>query len=385
MHIRRSRLRITAVSMLFVSTLAQASDGDPPGWANALKTMGTVYSDKDNPVIQRVKLFGRVHGQWNYSDGDSASESFNGSGEELRRLRAGASVSFLNGFKALGRMNLEQGGFGDTELGFDSWDELYLEYGKNDWLGFDSVSIGYGRHKLLFGGEERQSSKRIKTIERSAINNRFGSRRPTGVVVNAEKDGVEYILGVWSRTPAGKGWASWNDGVAVQGSATFEALDGEWILDFIYAADADSEDTVFDYDWASSVTYNRDFGRVNLLTNVTFSQAGDVDPLGFVVLPTYEIVPDKLEAAFRYQWAHSSADTGVPRSSSSRGIRRVARKEAVPTGSGDNYHAVYAGLNYYIAGDNVKLMTGIEYESVTGDPENKLDGITLWFAARMYF
>ncbi|MEM9621055.1 MAG: hypothetical protein AAF993_05350, partial [Pseudomonadota bacterium] len=113
--------------------------------------------------------------------------------------------------------------------------------------------------------------------------------------------------------------------------------------------------------------------------------AEDVDPLGIVLLPTYTIVPDKLEAAFRYQWAHSGADTGVPRSSSSRGIRRVARKEGLGTGNGEDYHAVYAGLNYYIAGDNVKLMTGVEYETIRGDSERELDGVSFWLAARIYF
>lgn len=383
MTLRLSGIRVFATALMFATSLAQASS---PEWANTLKNMGKVYSNDDpDAVVQSVKLFGRAHGQWNYSDGDSDGESFNGSGEELRRLRGGAEVKFLNGFKALGRMNLEEGGFGYTELGFDSWDELYLEYGQKNWLGFESASVGYGRYKLLFGGEEHQSSKRIKTIERSAINNRFGSRRPTGVKMKAEKDGVEYILGIWSREPEEKGWADWNEGVAVQGSATFDALEGEWILDFIYADDADGDETVFDYDWATSVTYNRDFDWGSLLTNVTLSQAGDVDPLGLVVLPTYDLIEGKLEAAFRYQWARSGADTGVPRSSSSRGIRRVARKEGVGTGNGDNYHAVYAGLNYYIAGDNVKLMTGLEYETIRGESDSELDGTTFWLAARIYF
>lgn len=385
MFSRSSGTRTLVAAIVVVSSLAHAAWGDTPGWADTLKNMGKVYSGDEGSVVQNVKIFGRAHGQWNYSDGDSAGNSFNGSGEELRRLRGGVSISFLNGFTALGRMNLEQGGFGFTEIGFESWDELYLEYGQKGWLGFDEATVGYGRYKLLFGGEEHQSSKRIKTIERSAINNRFGSRRPTGVKMNGVKDGVEYIVGVWSREPDERGWASWNEGVAVQASATFDALDGEWILDFVYADHADAADTVFDYDWAGSVTYNRDFGRASLLTNVTFSEAGDVDPFGVVVLPTYDIVPDKLEAAFRYQWAHSSADSGVPRSSSSRGIRRVAAKEGFSTGNGDDYHALYAGLNYYIAGDNVKLMTGLEYETIKGDSRRELDGLTFWLAARIYF
>ncbi len=374
-----------AAGILLVSPFALADSSTSPEWAKALKDFGKVYKGDDSAVVQNVKVFGRLHAQWNYSDGDSAGDDFNGSGEELRRLRAGASVSFLNGFKALGRLNLEEGGFDNTTLGYDGWDELYLEYGKEDWFGFDSASIGYGRYKLLFGGEEHQSSKRIKTIERSAINNRFGSRRPTGLVLNAEKGDVEYIFGIWSREVEPDHWAGWGEGSALQASATFPALDGEFTLDFVYADDADAANTVFDYDWASSVTYNRSFGRYHLMANATFSQAGDVDPRGIVLIPTYAIVPGKLEAAFRYQWANSSADTGVPRSSSSRGIRRVAREEGFQTGSGDSYHAIYAGLNYYIAGDNVKLMTGIEYETIKGDSTRELDGVSFWLAARVYF
>ena len=381
---RASGISIVAAGILLASSLAHAGDEADSGWTNTLKNMGKVYSGSDVGLVQSVKLFGRAHVQANYSDGDSAGESFDGSGEELRRLRAGISVSFLNGFTALARANLEEGGFRDTEVGFDNWDELYVEYGQDNWLGFDSASFGYGRYKLLFGGEEHQSSKRIKTIERSAINNRFGSRRPTGLKMNAQKDGVEYILGVWSRKPERLEWANWSEGVAVQASATFEAMQGEWILDFVYSGDDDSPNSIFDYDWATSVTYKRDFGRIDLLTNITASEAGDVDPLGIVVLPTYEIT-DNLEAAFRYQWAHSGADSGVPRSSSSRGIRRVARKEGLPTGSGENYHALYAGLNYYIAGDNLKLMTGLEYETIRGDSQRELDGFTFWLAARIYF
>lgn len=374
-----------AAGILLASAVAQADDGVSSGWADTLKNMGKVYSNEDNSVIQEVKIFGRAHVQWNSSDGDSAGESFNGDGEELRRLRLGASVSFLNGYKAVARLNLEEGGFGDTELGYDSFDELYLQYGKKNWLGFDSASIGYGRYKVYFGGEEHQSSKRIKTIERSAINNRFGSARPTGAVLKAKKDGVEYIFGVWSTEPDPEAWAGWGSGTALQGSATFDAFEGEVILDFVYADDADAQDTVFDYDWAGSVTYNRSFGRYNLLANVTLSEAGDVDPRGIVLLPTYSIIPKKLEAAFRYQWANSSADSGVPRSSSSRGIRRVAREEGLPTGSGDDYQAIYAGLNYYVAGDNLKFMMGVEYETIDGDSERELDGVTFWLAARAYF
>jgi hypothetical protein len=121
------------------------------------------------------------------------------------------------------------------------------------------------------------------------------------------------------------------------------------------------------------------------MLNLTFSEAGDVDPLGIVLLPSFFVLPDKLEAAFRYQWANSSDNVGVPRSSSSRGIRRIASDDRLASGAGDDYHALYAGLNYYIAGPNLKIMTGVEYETIRGDSARQLDGYSLWLAARVYF
>jgi hypothetical protein len=376
---------LTAATLLATSPPLAAQDA-APHWSDTLKNMGTVYSNPDADYIQKVKLFGRFHYQYNYSDGESAGQDFSGDGDEVRRLRAGGSVDFLDGFKVLGRMNLiERGAFFRTDLGFSSWDELYVEYGRKDWLGFDSASIGYGRYKLLFGGEEHQSSKRIKTIERSAINNRFGSRRPTGAVLKAEKNGVDYVFGVWSSEIDLESWSGWGENVAVQGSAEFDALDGRLLLDFIYADNSRLDLRIFNYNWATSVTYNRTFSRGHLMANATVSDDRRGDPLGIVLLPSVYLIPDKLEAAFRYQWSHASGDRLAPTSSGGRGLRAIALEEGVFPGAGSDYQALYAGLNYYLAGDNLKFMAGLEYEDISGISATELDGLTFWLAFRTFF
>jgi len=369
---------LLAASVLLGSTAVQAED-----WKDTLKNMGKIYSSDDG-LVQQVKVFGRVHYQYNYSDGESGDQNFSGDYDELRRLRAGMSVKFLDGFGALGRWNMRERGLDDKVTAFDSWDELYVDYTKSDVLGFDKASVGYGRYKLLFGGEEHQSSKRIKTIERSAINNRFGSRRPTGVNINLEKGGAEYIVGVWSTELELEKWAGWSEDVAYQASAILPVAEGELILDFIYADNEDTILTPFGYDWAGSVTYTRKFGDVNVMTNATLADSR-LDPYGFVIIPSFFIIDKKLEAAFRYQYSSVSNDFGVPTSSSSRGLRRVAREEGAGGGAGDEYQAFYAGLNYYVAGENLKFMTGVEYEDISGVRNRELSGVTLWGAVRAYF
>lgn len=373
---------LAAGAILAVPT-ASAADGEN-SWADSLKSMGKVYSDKNNPSIQEVKFFGRVHQQWNYSDGESAGNEFSGNGDELRRLRAGVSVKFLDGFKALGRANFEKGGFRDTSIGYSSFDELYVDYSKEGLFGFDKGTIGYGRYKVLFGGEERVSSKKIKTVERSNINNRFGSLRPTGIVLNGEKNDVNYIFGIFSTERDSETLAGWSDGTAFQAGVEFDAMEGSFTADFIYADDSANDQSVFDFDWATSLTYNRTYGDVNVLANVTYGNEGSEDIYGFVVVPSFYIT-GKLEAAFRYQYGHSTDQTGVPTSSSSSGLRRVARNDGVGTGSGDTNHTLYAGLNYYIEDDYVKIMTGVEYESIDGAPGLGIEGVTFWAAFRSYF
>lgn len=379
-----TKLALALAAGLILASSPATAEEETKSWADNWKSMGKVYSDKNNSLVQEVKLFGRAHYQWNSSDGESSGTDFSGNGDELRRLRAGVSVKFLDGFKALGRMNLEKGGFRNTSLGYNSFDELYLEYGKKEFLGFDSASFGYGRYKVLFGGEEHQSSKKIKTVERSAINNRFGSLRPTGLVFKAEKDDVSYIAGVFSTEADRETWSNWDGGMAFHGSVEFPAGEGSVIADFMYADDSDNDQSVFNFDWATSITYNRTYRDINWMLNATYGQTAQEEIYGIVLLPSFYLT-EKLEAAFRIHWAHSTSDGSVPVSSGSRGIRRVARNESLGTGAGDNNNSLYAGLNYYIESHYIKILTGIEYEQIDGNLGRDLDGFTLWSAFRMYF
>ena len=377
------------VAVLFVCTslttsLATADEGNST-WIDSLKEFGKLHTGDEDSAVQEVKLFGRAHYQWNYSDGSSAGESFDGNGDELRRLRAGASVEFLNGISALARLNLEKGGHRNTSLGYSSFDELFIDYSLGSALGFDSASIGYGRFKVAVGGEEHESSKRIKTIERSNINNRFGSIRPTGFLFQGEKDGTTYSAGVFSTERDRETWAKWKGGTAFYGSVEFDAMDGSVILDFLHANDSSNDQSIFDYKWVTSATYSRSLEKIDIFANATYGETEDGNIYGFVLMPSTFLIDGKVELVGRYQYGHSAADSAVPKSSSSRGLRRVARNEGVGTGAGDANHTFYLGLNYFLQDHNSKFMTGIEYEDISGSVGRDLSGYTFWTAYRFYF
>ena len=360
---------------------------EPSGdWCDALKNIGTVYKNKENPFIQEVKFFGRVHYQWGYTDGRINSQNFHGNGDMLRRLRFGTSVKFLNGFKATARANfVDLPAFRNVGVDYLNFDEINLEYKfGGDILGFEDVTVGYGRYKVAFGGEEHTSSKKIKTIERSELNNRFAPARSTGAKIMADRNDISYTLGVFSTEFDLEDFAGWSQGQAYLASMEFEAGEGDVILDFLYV-DADrNEDQTFGYEWAASATYDRDFGSFELFANATFGELHTGNEVyGVVIMPSKELIEDKLEAVLRYQYAHSDGDRI---SLNSRNTRNVARYEGVGGSNrpGDTLHSVYGGLNYFICDHNMKVMTGVEYQNLDGGL-GRSEATTLWAAFRMYF
>ena len=42
-------------------------------------------------------------------------------------------------------------------------------------------------------------------------------------------------------------------------------------------------------------------------------------------------------------------------------------------GRGDRYDALYLGLNYYLCGDNAKIMAGVQYENLGANANRKVE------------
>ena len=385
---------IQAISAGVTATTLSALAGDtsvaPPApvnngnWCDTLQDMGTLYKDNKSPYIQEIKVFGRAHYQFSYVDGENNTQDFSEDGGELRRLRFGTSVKFLNGFKLVGRANLEKGGFRSDQLGYNGMDELYLEYGLGDVAGFEDVTIGYGRYKVAFGGEEHISSKKIKTVERSNLNNFYAPSRSTGVLIDASRGDIDYTLGVFS-TDADQTLGQWDEGIAYYGSAAFGAFDGDMTIDFVYNdADPVLDEDTFGYEWATSVTHQSEIGNWDLLLNGTYGETHNgAEVYGLVVMPSTFLIEDKLEAVFRYQYAASDDPAGF--SINSRSVRNSAASDGVGiVNGGDENHTIYAGLNYFLCDHNAKVMVGAEYETFEGTVTD-VEATTLWAAFRMYF
>ncbi|MDB4142657.1 OprO/OprP family phosphate-selective porin [Akkermansiaceae bacterium] len=381
-------LALTAVGAFAGETTQEAEKPENNGdWCDRFDSLSQIYKDNENPYIQEIELYFRAHYQFGYTDGVNRGQNFSGHGGEFRRFRVGAAVEFLDGFKLVGRINVEEGGYRDDKIGYDGFDQLYLEYDFGDVGVFDNVTLGYGRYKIAFGGEEHDSSSEIKTVERSNLNNFFAPDRSTGFSLEAEYEDVEMKFGVFT-TDEEEALADWNAGVAYYASFEFDlGKKNDLIVDFIYndanpAVEADS----IGYEWAASVTHLSEIGDIDLFLNATYGRThSGNDVHGIVVMPSTEIIKDKLEAVVRYQYAN--ADARVFKINK-RNVDNVADADGVGIGNrlgdGDLNHTIYAGLNYFLCEDHAKFQIGAESETLTGRFTN-VEATTLWAAFKLDF
>lgn len=376
---------------------APASSGD---WCTSLKTFGKFYSNESDPFIQELKFFGRFQAQYGYINGDDVNgDSFSEGFDTIRRFRMGTKIKFLNGFTLLGRANLVSDrthSGGDRDFEYVNWDELKLSYTFKDFAGLDALTASYGRHKIAMGHESHTSSKKIKTVERSAISNKIYSNRYTGLLLNAEKNDWEGTFGILSLDDT-SGIGNWDHGTALYLSSAHKLGCGNLVFDFFYNLDAgepigstDDDEVGVGYEWAASVSYDTKIGNWDLMVNAIVGDNGDDDYqgsdrsgtfYGLVIMPSTYLIEDKLEFVARYAYQGSSEDEGIRTNSR---YFRADHGGDVNSGRGDSHHSIYAGLNYFFCGHNSKLMVGAEYETLD-TPDGDADATTLWAAYRIYF
>ncbi|GAA5483552.1 porin [Haloferula sargassicola] len=396
---------------------APANSGDWCEWLG--NKPGTLYKS-DNPFIQEFGVFGRFQWQAAYMTGEDVNGyEFSDDYTEVRRFRLGAQLKFLNFFTAKANVNLADDARhsttrfpGDDQLGwgYEDFDEALLIFDAKKAFGIeqlDALEVAYGRHKFVLGSEARTSSKKLLTVERSAISNKvYDSLRPTGLSVNAAKGDWEFAAAIYSTDADVNGdnvdfIGGWNDGLAYYLGVGYQATDElSFYWDMVYndAQATSGEDSLWGYEWATAFTATYDQGSWGVIADLYYGDNGDADNgvgranrqgdfWGLVVMPHLWLVQDKLEGVVRYQYAGASEDQGI------RANSRYVRRDHGPvvnvnSGRGNEHHSIYGGLNYYLCGHNLKVQTGLEYEwfnapgvGVAGD----VSATTYWFGFRSFF
>ncbi len=433
---KKHTIRMTTAAALACGLTSLATAGEPiaesaPAEASALRDFDfcSWLSGKpgkidipENPVINSLAFEGRFHFNAGYVDGEGVNgQDFSEDYTEVRRLRLGGKIGFLNYFTYKGIVNLvedDRPNGGDLDYGYADFDESYFTF---DMLkafnisGLDALALNYGRIKWHGGLEARTSSNSLLTVERSAISNKvYQSARPTGLQLAAEKGPVNVLLGIYSTDEASdaagaddgnvEGWGGWNDGLMYSAEVLYSATDDlRFGWEFLYN-NADerfaNEDSLLDYRWATTLSAEYAIGNGGVNVEGFLGDNGGSDMQanaarrgnfwGFVATPYYWIIPAKLQAVVQYAYAGAEEDQGIRMNS--RYVRATnygggGNPNIVNGGRGDELHTVYAGMNYLICGDNLKVQAGAEYAhlSTPGVGKGEVDALTWLLGFRSSF
>ncbi|MFU8779732.1 MAG: porin [Kiritimatiellia bacterium] len=338
-----------------------------------------------NKGVERLQIRGRVQTQGAYVEADNDEGSDDYHTFEVRRVRMGMRGTLANNVRAQLEANLVPGSDLSMRSAFIQWREHKPAYIK---LGFD---------KPLSSLEENTSSAEILTIERSLIN---GLVAAPGALNGLSLEGRHAVLvyGAGVYTDSSNSNASSEDPKYLfnaMAGLKLDALVGEGnelLLAGHYLNSDDPNGAVGGkFDDVIVVGGRLGLGSFGLLAEYFLGDNDGDEIKGFYVMPSYAI-NEKLQLVARFETAESDKARGIQ--APSRYARRVASLADVldDEGSaiarpsrGDDYQSLYLGLNYYIAGNNNKLMLGVESAELDNTDAGKLEMMTVSTAWRMLF
>ena len=326
----------------------------------------TLYQG-DNPFIQEFKLTGRYHGQYFYADADEQGDA---EYWDTRRWRLGFGMDFLNNFEFGVNFNIDHEG----DRFFENIEDMKLKY-----PGIEGVDVAIGKFKPTAGREFNTSSNRIKTIERSLITNQVLPNKIWGLAIGTEVNGLDLDLGAYAGDLDGDwNFTEFDAGYLLNAAVTYNDVR----LSYLYNDGDPGNSGAKDYDHIISLSYVN-YGKTGYEGLGFFAEAiyavGDDDAWGITLMPSY-MLTDRLESVLRLHVAGSEGDSGL--TVQKRYDRQV---DALASSKGDQYVGAYAGLNYYLCGDKLKLMGGVEYGNFDQDSGASLDVWSVLGGVRIYF
>ncbi len=346
-----------------------------------------VFVTPKQSAVTELKVRGRMHFQFGYSEADDYSDF---STFEWRRVRLGVSGKLLDDF------SFEIVGNFLPDSGATNLEDAYIRYNGLDW-----TTISFEKLRPRFGAELNTSSSKIKTVERSLLSNSMDPGKITGMSLFGDYGLFNWQVGAYNgeigdqrsseETDFGnEGVPEYllNASVGLDLSETVGLDELALRLDYISNNDNDGIDQRFGPEeaWAASVSLST--GPFSLLAEyVQADYDGGGEISGFYVIPSYKFT-DKLEGVLRYEM--TEGDDGATLRHQSRYARRVVASDpGVPSAGsvrGEEYWALYGGVNYYV-NKSLKLMFGVEYAELDDlvGRSGSLDTLTGFGAVRVEF
>jgi hypothetical protein len=381
-----------------------------------LKNLGKFYENQEGDIFQSAKLFLSYQHQVGTIDGtDNSGKNFNDNFEEVRRFWMGLSGKFGTywKFKAVSQLSNDRHNYPDSkggsyrQWGHETFRSANITFDADsfwDIESVDSMEIGYGRRSGRMADEWQRSSTSINCLERSSFANKLWlydkeKGNPMAAWIKWKTGKYTFDTAVFSGTYDDYigGWsdskvyyASWLGDYSEMSSyelheywLSYYRQDGgidqdrlaggnEWALSFVNRLGNSS--------WALHSTLA--FGDNGIQSNI--ERAGNFG--GGVLMPMYWIKKDKLKLVARYLYQQSNQVEGL-KLNSRYGPLADARDNSIDlnSGRGDKHHGLYLGLNYYLCGENLKLVSGIQHDDLSSNGSTQYRGWSIGSSFRIWF
>jgi phosphate-selective porin OprO and OprP len=343
-----------------------------PSIFDEIWSLATLYKNDSNPFIQEFKLRGRYQGQYHWLNSDQGEDD----GWEDRRSRFGFDAKLFD--KKI-EVRIDAQSTDGFEPFYGGLVDAYIK-----WKPTEDFVLTLGRQKVQIGAFDfLQPSTHYGTFERSQIFNQLRVDRATGAVAEGKIGSFTYQAGLYSNDIDFE-FGQFNGGVAYGAGIGYDlkqALDLEKAdlrFDYLHSEIETGSSTLNRYEHVFSGTLWLKDGRWSLATEAFAGTGNTADVFGFIVQPTYDIILKKLQLVGRYTYSTGDGADSV--------IAQPRYERAVGAVAGDKYQAGYVGFQYFIYGDKLKLLGGVEYAKLDGGGNGgDYDGWTALTGIRFFF
>jgi hypothetical protein len=347
----------------------------------SLHAQDAVLVMPDKGDVMSIKAKGRIMFQAGYVEQENDVNSGDWSTMEVRRARIGLTGKFANDIKGEVEANIVPGSV-SVRSAVITWDKD------------DAFTLSGGYDKPMSSLEENTSSASILTVERSNVNNTIAAPGETvGLWAAGESGPLFYHVGIYNGEDPDNTRNTSNVEAEymfnAHGGVTFDLSENSSILAQVSYLQTDDPNSDLGFEDTTAVALHFEAGAFDLRAEYFMGTDGDEDTTGFYVMPSMKL-NDSLEVVARYEVAESDSGSGI------RAQSRYARRtdvvvigedeegDSITADRGDEFSALYLGLNYYYQKYN-KVMVGIEFSELENTDAGTLESTTVFGAYRVRF
>ncbi len=326
---------------------------EPVNLGDALDNLGRVYKNDEDEYLQELWLLGRYHGQYHWTEASTGEDD----GYETRRFRLGGQA------KVFRKMTLhaQMVSGADIDPFYNGFTELWAQ-----WAFSPEFALTLGQQKHRFTHDRNVSSRYLNYLERSMLTNMFNADYTPAITVQGKVNNTSYYTGFFTNATGqniGQAFTELDSGYSYIGAVYHDLGKTAWAdivtlhATYLHSDSNQNATNLNRFDNGLSGAFIVTKGHAAVVTEVVSGIGSDTgNATGLNLQPSY-FINHEWQIATRYQLAVSNDNEGL------QPQRRYEAEAGVAPG--DLYQAGYVGLNYYIAKHRLKLMTGLEFASMS--------------------